>query len=254
MRLRGCPCHLPPPGGEVGGGRGLTLWPRHSSIPAAFTEFQKWEEQPETCFKALGTSRCYILAFPGFPQTQPLSCPPDSTPIRPHAHSTASLWPPHPRVPTLGICTTYTLMFQKSCPWSPISGIIPLFPLSWKLAGHSHVRPLHLPQSDSAFSLSAPLMPLGSTHVRPSVLTLHGWIVIPSHLVCGQQQFFCFHFYPHVCLNLSVHPHHLLLEASCKFCSSKYKLQSLQSGPLSLSSSSTRMHASTPRKQITVLW
>ena len=178
----------------------------------------------------------------------PINYSPDSIPIRPNAYSTASLWSPRPSMPTLDTCTIYTL-FQNSSPWSPISGIIPLFPLNWKPAGHSHFPPLRLPQSDSPFNLSAPVTPLGPIHVLPSLLMLHGQIAITSHLVYGQQLLFCFHFYPHVYLNLSVHPHRLLLEASC----SKYKLQSIQSGPLSLSSSSTRMHTSAPRQQITIL-
>ena len=121
-----------------------------------------------------------------------------------------------------------------------------------KPAGHSHFPPLRLPQSDSPFNPSAPLTPLGPVHVLPSLLTVHGQTAITSHLVYGQQLLFCFHFYPHVYLNLSVHPHHLLLEASC----SKYKLQNIQSGPLSWRrgySSSTRMHTSAPRQQITIL-
>ena len=141
------------------------------------------------------------------------------------------------------------IKFQNSSPWSPISGIIPLSPLNWKPAGHFHFPPLRLPQSDSPFNPSVPLTPLGPIHVLLSLLTIHGQIAITSCLVYGQQLLFCFHFYPHVYLNLSVHPHYLLLEDSC----SKYKLQSIQSGPLSLSSSSTRMHTFAPRQQITIL-
>ena len=42
----------------------------------------------------------------------PLNCSPDSIPIRPNAYSTASLWSPHPSMPTLDTCTIYTLSFK----------------------------------------------------------------------------------------------------------------------------------------------